>query len=356
MVQCVDASSNNNHWVGITHNLIFNSQWDYAKSFSLDNLRKCTESNYRKLGTIYKYTRLSRKRRKGRKRRQKSGANKRKRESATSGTFLKKSKSVHVECSMVRALLNDKNLELLDKFIKDISTKGDDEAVITLGNDSITKRRFVGIMDKEWLSSDVMNMYMKLLMERDIALIKAGVRTASSVFFPSFFYTNLAEDNLQKKNIDSVSNYSWKVGKINLNDTGKFVFDKDKLFFPINVRNSHWTLVVVFIRLEELRYYDSLCSNDNTYDFGIKIMKTIYEKFIKEAYYFMKKKKIEKDWGLKNVSKYSPQQKNGYDCGVYALMMADILSVDENIVITQKDATIFRHRLAYALMSKQLII
>ena len=166
----------------------------------------------------------------------------------------------------------------------------------------------------------------------------------------------MAEDNLQKENIDSVSNYSWKVGKINLNDTGKFVFDKDKLFFPINVRNSHWTLVVVFIQLEELRYYDSLCSNDNTYDFGIKIMKTIYEKFIKEAYYFMEKKKIEKDWVLKNVSKYSPQQKNGYDCGVYALMMADILSVDENIVITQKDATIFRHRLAYALMSKQLII
>ena len=166
----------------------------------------------------------------------------------------------------------------------------------------------------------------------------------------------MVQENLKEESKDSVSNHSWKVGKLNLNETGKFVFDKDKLFFPINVSSSHWTLVVVFIQLKELRYYDSLCSSNKAYDLGIKIMKNIYELFIKKAYNLTEKKEIEKDWVLKNVSKYSPQQKNGDDCGIYVLMTADILAVDENIVITHKDATMFRHRLAYALMSKQLVV
>jgi Ulp1 family protease len=43
------------------------------------------------------------------------------------------------------------------------------------------------------------------------------------------------------------------------------IFGMDKIFFPININNSHWSLTIVFIMLKKIIYFDSLHGNGEMY-------------------------------------------------------------------------------------------
>ena len=36
------------------------------------------------------------------------------------------------------------------------------------------------------------------------------------------------------------------------------IFEKDKLFFPINIDNTHWTMMVVYVQDKRVMYLDSM--------------------------------------------------------------------------------------------------
>ena len=43
------------------------------------------------------------------------------------------------------------------------------------------------------------------------------------------------------------------------------VFEKEKIFIPVNINNTHWTLLVVYIQKKEIHYYDSMSGSGKTY-------------------------------------------------------------------------------------------
>ena len=43
------------------------------------------------------------------------------------------------------------------------------------------------------------------------------------------------------------------------------VFKKDKIFIPVNINNTHWTLLVVYIQRKEIHYYDSMNGRGKEY-------------------------------------------------------------------------------------------
>ena len=47
------------------------------------------------------------------------------------------------------------------------------------------------------------------------------------------------------------------------------VFDADKLFFPVNLSNAHWAMVVVNMQRQEIHYYDSLRCDGTKYLTGM---------------------------------------------------------------------------------------
>ena len=127
------------------------------------------------------------------------------------------------------------------------------------------------------------------------------------------------------------------------------LFSCDKIIFPFNQRNKHWFLVVAHVTKREIHVYDSL---------GKK-----YSDEVGKIYLFMKTlHKIQKnydmfdEWKINDLSSQVPSQKNGNDCGVYMLMFADLISLNEEIKFCHDDAKEYRFRIALSLLQNNAAI
>lgn len=162
-----------------------------------------------------------------------------------------------------------------------------------------------------WLNDEVINFYMSMLQERDSQLSAGVGGRRTSHYFNSFFMSKLLERD--QYTYSNVRRWSKTFD----------VFSKDKIFIPVNIHNTHWTMAVVFIVKKEVHYYDSMSGS------GRKYLLALQQWLKDEA---KDKKGVEdldtSDWKLLDREPGVPQQSNGYDCGVFSIMCADYLSDD----------------------------
>ena len=104
------------------------------------------------------------------------------------------------------------------------------------------------------------------------------------------------------------------------------LFDKEFLIYPCNMLNTHWFLIVVYNKTREIIYYDSFNIYDQT-----EYMNCIERSLALEAYHRgrddlvdMNTKSFKIPYKKSNY-KEMPQQKNGYDCGMFLLMLINFL-------------------------------
>ena len=119
------------------------------------------------------------------------------------------------------------------------------------------------------------------------------------------------------------------------------IFELDKVFIPINISKTHWTLAVVFIQQREIHYYDSTNGDGNKYKNAL-LQWLIDEARNKNSTFDAS------EWELKSI-KDCPQQHNGYDCGVFTIMCANFLSDNLPILETsygQRNMALFRMKIA----------
>jgi len=98
------------------------------------------------------------------------------------------------------------------------------------------------------------------------------------------------------------------------------LFDKDIIFFPVNLANMHWVLAVINKRKKRFEYYDSLAGPDP----GV-IAKL--RRYYKDEY----RAKNNEDLDLAEWSDYQPEvpkQSNSSDCGVFVCQFMHSLSQD----------------------------
>lgn len=117
-----------------------------------------------------------------------------------------------------------------------------------------------------------------------------------------------------------------------------------KIFFPINISNSHWTLAVLFIESKRIQYYDSLVSGQQQQD---KFLKSILN-WLSDESKIKKGVDIERsEWELVYCTQENtPQQTNGVDCGVFTIMFADFITDDLDINrISQNHMPHFRNKI-----------
>lgn len=111
----------------------------------------------------------------------------------------------------------------------------------------MTTQKMLCLRRGKWLNSEVINFYMEMLMERDRQRSKlSDENMLDSHFFSSYFMSKLLSSDLQ---------YAYK-NVMNWSKTFK-VFEKDKIFIPVNIQNVHWAMLVVYIRRKKIRFYDS---------------------------------------------------------------------------------------------------
>jgi sentrin-specific protease 1 len=100
------------------------------------------------------------------------------------------------------------------------------------------------------------------------------------------------------------------------------IFDMDKLFFPINLANTHWALAVCFMSLKEIWYCDSL-----TIPTRSRYLHALLQYLSDESKMKLGVALNVEEWKLINCSAEDiPQQENGYDCGAFTVMYADLIT------------------------------
>lgn len=116
--------------------------------------------------------------------------------------------------------------------------------------------------------------------------------------------------------------------------------EQDIVLLPL-VRNEHITLIVIIRKLKMLLYLDSLSGvivPKSEIDFVMSLYKS-YDNIITKTNFNIF------DWHL-YIPKDIPKQKNGYDCGVYACLFAELLICGNKDVLKYldfKDLCQYRH-------------
>ena len=129
----------------------------------------------------------------------------------------------------------------------------------------MTRAKILCLRPCTWLNDEVINFYMNMLMERDQRRSdESAGKIRSSHFFSSFFMVKL----LQNGRYTYANVKRW---------TKKFdVFQKDKIFIPVNINNAHWTLLIVYIQKNEIHYYDSMSGRGKEYTKAVMKVRILY--------------------------------------------------------------------------------
>ncbi|AMD22320.1 HGL020Wp [Eremothecium sinecaudum] len=203
--------------------------------------------------------------------------------------------------------------ELPDDIVNDVKTvlKRNDKSILSKKNNlEVTVRDFKTLAPRRWLNDTIIEYFMKQIENNN----------AKVVAFNSFFYTNLSQNGYQ-----GVRRWM-KRKKVKINDL-------DKVFAPINLDQSHWTLGVIDIANKRVLYADSLSSSPSATSFAI--MKDLQKYVIDES-----GGSLGADFELQHL--VCPRQPNGYDCGVYVCINSLYISKDQDLKFDHDDATRMR--------------
>ncbi|XP_009612677.1 ubiquitin-like-specific protease ESD4 isoform X1 [Nicotiana tabacum] len=195
-------------------------------------------------------------------------------------------------------------------------------------NIDITGEILQCLRPREWLNDEVINVYLELLKEREK---REPQKFLKCHFFNTFFY---------KKLISGRGGYNYQSVRrwTSQRKLGYCLLECDKIFVPIH-KEIHWCLAVINKKDEKFQYLDSLRGRDT------QVLKVLARYFVDEV-----KDKSGKDidvssWKQEFVEDL-PEQKNGFDCGVFMIKNADFYSRDIGLCFNQEDMPYFRLRTA----------
>ncbi|ODV59429.1 SUMO protease ULP1 [Ascoidea rubescens DSM 1968] len=193
------------------------------------------------------------------------------------------------------------------------------------------------LKDKHWLNDNIIDCYMAMLIERG----KNNLNLPKIFIFTTHFYSSLAKNGYK-----GVKRWA-KRKKID-------VTKMDYIFIPINLLNSHWVLGIINNKKRRFEYLDSL--NGGSFNILGKLQEYMAEET--ERMY------PNYDRGLGEFDYYNweaierkdiPQQENGSDCGVFTCMNVDFLSQEKHLKFSQNDMKNIRRRMAYSIISGELV-
>ncbi|KAJ4867631.1 Ubiquitin-like-specific protease 1A [Raphanus sativus] len=180
----------------------------------------------------------------------------------------------------------------------------------------------------QWLNDEVINLYLVLLKEREAREPKKFIKCH---FFNTFFFTKL---------VHSGTGYNYGAVRrwTSMKKLGYHLIDCDKIFIPIHM-NIHWTLAVINIKERKLQYLDSFKGREP------RILDALARYFADEV---KDKNKVDVDvsqWRQEFVQDL-PEQRNGFDCGMFMLKYMDFYCRGLDLCFTQEHMPYFRVRTA----------
>jgi len=228
--------------------------------------------------------------------------------------------------------ISRKTFKLVDDWLKGIGHHSE-EIACNLFNVPVTQAKLSCLDGNHWLNDEIVNLALQVLHEYNAA-ISVIISGKPSCVFNSFFYFNLAE---------RMKGYSYK-DVMRWTKKSNIFLEYDKVYIPIHAYKSHWFLVVLFMQEKCVRFYDSLSS--------------VKDGFFENIMHYLtdERAKLElngdedKGWRMEIVT--GPRQQNGYDCGVFTIIAAEMVMLGLPMLHSQQMMPTLRRRIAFDILEK----
>lgn len=181
--------------------------------------------------------------------------------------------------------------------------------------------------------------YFKLLQERNETLrLKLPELHPPAIFMdPAFMMYLLPENGDGKIAYSGVAHFRLP----------HLVTDVDLIFIPVNHKNTHWSLVVISMYSNTVKWYDSLGWK------GEEFLQASLDWLVAHIQQTVGCTLDTSNWRL--ISPSCNKQANMYDCGVFVCMYADFLA--DSLPVWNVCSThmqLFRKKIAIALYKRKL--
>ena len=214
-----------------------------------------------------------------------------------------------------------------------------------MGSLELTRKHLQCLLPGGWLNDEVINYYLSLMQDRAGRKVPPGsppTRAPRFHFFNTFFYNKLFAD---KRRYEYGGVRRWTLPK----KTGGYcVLDCDVLLVPVH-QGVHWVLAAItLIRGQErIEFLDSLGGLDP------KVLDNL-ARWVKDEAADKQKREVDTDGWARGAGE-APVQRNGFDCGVFMLMMANYIARGRPLAgFTQAHMPLLRRRILADLMREMV--
>ncbi|GAB0495956.1 hypothetical protein MMPV_007266 [Pyropia vietnamensis] len=207
---------------------------------------------------------------------------------------------------------------------------GDEGAwVVQVGSVPITRGDVDRLLSRRWLNDEVVNAMCTLMQWRNERTVAVEPLAPRHHFFNSYFFAVLSPRGGYA--YERVQRWTQNVN----------VLGCDKLFFPVNLRNSHWALVAVDMRAGLVSLYDSLGVRNRD------VCAVIVRWLADEA-----QRTHSPAWEWTVVAPWCRKQENADDCGVFMLQNMNYLAMGIDLGNITRCKTYYRRRMAAKLLAR----
>ena len=239
----------------------------------------------------------------------------------------------------LKALPHDVNT-CLAQLESSLSEKGTEHGILVDGKwERVTYADVQSLHPRGWITCNIIDFYFNMLHARDEHLSTVDSSRKRSHFHNCNFFGHYLSNGYE-----GVRNWTQHVN----------IFDMDKVFIPVNRHDPvpHWAMVIIYVRKREIHYNDSLPNSGTVY--------------LNAALHWLQGeascRRVDFDstkWTLMdslNSTRALPQQDNGYDCGIFAIMNAHFAFHDLPFVYAQDDLPLLRQRVGLSIARKEVTV
>jgi len=209
----------------------------------------------------------------------------------------------------------------------------------------LTEADFHSLHSRRWVNDSIINTYLDLVFCRVRDENQNGGRNV--MFFNSFFWDKLVKFEDAKSRDETNYTYSYEEVKGWTSRRKIDIFAKDILVMPLNRQSIHWAIIAINMVDKTYSYNCSLGLGPPDH------LDKCINQYLKDEYRNKKKAELTDTWTRTEGGK-APDQRNGFDCGVFAVRMAECLLAGEEFNFSQDDMFEWRLLMALELYRGQL--
>lgn len=183
----------------------------------------------------------------------------------------------------------------------------------------------------QWLNDEIINFYGAMINARAEGQKENGSgrgKVLKAFYLSTFFWHKLVTDGYEKGRL---AKWTKKVD----------IFSQDVVLIPVNHHNAHWTAGAINFQKKRFESYDSM-------GMAKEVVWRKLREYVHAEHQNKKKKPFNFDGWENWAPDSTPQQENGFDCGVFTCQFLESLSRGEDdFIFTQKDMPYLRRRMVW---------